>query len=254
MTSQCIVHYEGISIHNPHSLQELNEKTFASLIESKIIRQKLGGENLHPKQCAGVPVNLDNKTYHYHSECFKKFTYAKTLAKRKDNTLNQHEKRPKRCKSEVVANERGIFGDICMLCKKRQIKIGQKYHYPKPIITLAAASNLKQAAEKCNDAALLLQISEVDLVAKEFKNHEKCYRDYTRILYDNTQNVTRINNKGDFAAVCRVIDDEVLRSGKCVSMSLLINVYGIGKDQHQYRSYLKERLTKFYGENICFGK
>ena len=39
---------------------------------------------------------------------------------------------------------------------------------------------------------------------------------------------------------------------KCVPINVLINVYGIGKDQHQYGQYLKARLERHFGESICF--
>ena len=32
------------------------------------------------------------------------------------------------------------------------------------------------------DEELLSEITEVDLAAKEFKHHDKCYGDYTRVL------------------------------------------------------------------------
>ena len=99
--------------------------------------------------------------------------------------------------------------------------------------------------------SLLLEIHEVDLIAKEFKSHEKCYRNYARMIYPN-ENQSTINYKGDFKAVCRVIDYEVLALSKAVSMNVLIDVYGIGRDQHQYRQYLKERILKHYDEKIFF--
>ena len=108
-----------------------------------------------------------------------------------------------------------------------------------------------EAAKLRKDQALLLEIHEVDLIAKEFKNHEKCYRDYTRIICPNESQST-INDKGDFKAVCSVIDHEVLSLSKEVSMNVLIDVYGIGRDQHQYRQYLQERILKHYDEKIVF--
>ena len=82
---------------------------------------------------------------------------------------------------------------------------------------------------------MLLGIHEVDLIAKEFKNHEKCYRDYTRILYPN-ENQSTVIEKGDFKAVYDVIEKEVISLSKAVPMNVSIDVYGIGGDQHQYRS------------------
>ena len=120
-------------------------------------------------------------------------------------------------------------------------------------MTFDAANNIKKAAEMTKDEELLLEIIKVDLVVKEFKRHGKCYRDYTRVLYA-TKTKKPVNEKGNFEDVCRLIEDDVvaLRKRKCVSMNVLINVYGIGKDQHQYRQYLKASLERHFGENICF--
>ena len=52
--------------------------------------------------------------------------------------------------------------------------------------------------------------------------------------------------------MCSVIDHEVLSLSKVVSMNVLIDVYGIGRDQHQYRQYLKERILKHCDEKIFF--
>ena len=35
-------------------------------------------------------------------------------------------------------------------------------------------------------------------------------------------------------------------------MNVLIDVYGIAKDQHQYKQHLKARLARHFGESICF--
>ena len=70
-----------------------------------------------------------------------------------------------------------------MICKKRQIKVGHKCQLPKKLLTLDAANNIKKAAEIIEDEELLLEITEVDLVAKYFKRHDKCYRDYTTCDY-----------------------------------------------------------------------
>ena len=35
-------------------------------------------------------------------------------------------------------------------------------------------------------------------------------------------------------------------------MNVFTDVYGIGKDQHQFRQYLKGRLERHFGESICF--
>ena len=121
-----------------------------------------------------------------------------------------------------------------MICKKHQIKVGHKFQLPKKSLTLDAANNIKKVSEMIEDEELLLEITEVDLVAKEFKRHDKCYRDYTGVL-DATKTKTPANEKGNFEDVRHLIKDDAIASQKCVSMNVLIVVYGIGKDQHQYR-------------------
>ena len=246
--SGCIVHYEDISVTG--KLRKVTTTTLKTLKKNKVALIALGGDNLHQLESNGIPETLD-KTYYVHPECYKKLTFAVTLEKRKrkKKTVTTKSKRQKLPVSAL--NERGKFGANCGICKKRRIKVGRKYQYPKQIRTTEAEKNLKEAAKLRKDQALLLEIHEVDLIAKEFKDHEKCYRDYTRIIYPN-ENQSTINDKGDFKAVCSVIDHEVLSLSKAVSMNVLTDVYGIGRDQHQYRQYLKERILKHYDEKIFF--
>ena len=92
------------------------------------------------------------------------------------------------------------------------------------MLTKDADKNLKLAAEMKNDQTLLLQINGVYLIAKEFKYHEKCYRNYTRILYPNEKHLS-INEKGDSKAVCTIIEEEVIALSKAISMNVLIHAY-----------------------------
>ena len=242
---KCIVHYKSLSTT---SLREVTATTLSTLKNCKTIREQLGGDNLHREQGDGIPEELDKK-YHYHPECFKKFIYAKTLAKRKGES--QTCRQSKRRKS--TTDERGLFGNHCMICKKLQIKVGPKFQLPKKILTIEASNSITKAAEMTKDEELLLEIADVDLIAKEFKRHDKCYRDYTRVLYV-TKAKTPVNEKGNFEDVCRVIEDDVISSHKCVSMNVLLDIYGIGKNQHQYRKLLKERLENRFGDTISFIK
>ena len=72
------------------------------------------------------------------------------------------------------------------------------------------------------DKELLLEITKVDLLAKEFQHHDKCYHDYTQVLY-TAKTKTPVNEKGNFEDVCRLTED-VIASQKCVSMNILIDV------------------------------
>ena len=95
---------------------------------------------MHHEQGDGIPEDLD-KQYYYHPECFKKYVYAKTLAKRKEN---EDACEPSRSKRQKGLNKRGLFGDNYMICKNYQIKVGHKFQLPKKLLTLDAANNIKK--------------------------------------------------------------------------------------------------------------
>ena len=96
---------------------------------------------------------LDGK-YFVHPEFYKKFVYAETLLKkRKSEDQNQFSKQLKTSKNED------------QLAKNN--------------LTYNADCRVKEAMEKI----MLMDITGKDLIAREFQTHEKCYQDYTRILY-----------------------------------------------------------------------
>ena len=65
---------------------------------------------------------------------------------------------------------------------------------------------MKKEAQPENNEGMLLEIHEVDLIAKEFKKHNKCYRDYTRLIYENLeQEKNPIYSTGDYDAVVKII-------------------------------------------------
>ena len=244
--SNCIIHDDYISIS-----EKLHQITFTKL-KNKVAHIAFGGDNLHQLPSAVLPETLD-KNYYVHPECYKKLILAVSLEKRKRKKKPINLPKSKCQKMSLNAqNERGNFGVNCGICKKCQRKVGPKYQYPKPICTTDADKNLKEATKLRKDETLLLDIPEVHLIAKEFKNHEKCYRDYTRILFYPNKNQSTVNKKGDFKAVCDVIEKEVISLSKAVSMNVSIDLYGIGRDQHQYRQYLKERILKHYDKKVIF--
>ena len=126
-----------------------------------------------------------------HTECFRKFIYAKTLDKRKckdgDDIKSKIQRTTRSSQSIGTADKQGIFLDICMICKKKKIKVGGRDYYTTRILTWNAEETFKNAANLKSDKGMLLEILEVGLIAKEFKKHNKCYRDYTRLFYENVE-------------------------------------------------------------------
>ena len=99
---QCIVHYDSINIKEP--LRADTDVSLKSLKEKKEIRKNLGSDNYHYEQCSGIPDTL-GADYYSHPECFKKFTYAKTLSKRKCNDGNSSESKIRRTRVKILTME-----------------------------------------------------------------------------------------------------------------------------------------------------
>ena len=143
-----------------------------------------------------------------HTECFRKFIYAKTLDKRKckdgDDIKSKIQRTTRSSQSIGTADKRGIFPDICMICKKKKIKVGERDYYTTRILTCNAEETFKNGARLKSDKGMLLEIHEVGLIAKEFKKQDKCYRDYTRLIYENLeQEKNPIYSTGNYDAVVK---------------------------------------------------
>ena len=61
-----------------------------------------------------------------------------------------------------------------------------------------------------------------------------------------------VYNRGNYESVRRIIEEDLIKFNKCISMKTIIEAYGIGKGQHQYRLMLKNRLIKSFGNKILF--
>ena len=61
-----------------------------------------------------------------------------------------------------------------MICKTKKIKVRGRDYYTTRILTRNAEETFKKAAQLKSDERMLLEIHEVDLIAKELKKHDKC--------------------------------------------------------------------------------
>ena len=108
----CLVHYGSIKTAN--TLTKVSEASFQTLVECKSFRVRLGGENSHDEQCSRIPESFEEKELYYHRECYQKFTYAKTLLKRKVNqdggasTSKRSQRRPRNALRTEECPNRGL--------------------------------------------------------------------------------------------------------------------------------------------------
>ena len=56
----------------------------------------------------------------------------------------------------------------------------QKNWFPVTIATEQGSKTLKDEAESMDDKSLHYEIKDIDLIVKEFKCHQHCYREFTR--------------------------------------------------------------------------
>ena len=118
-----------------------------------------------------------------------------------------------------------------------------------------AENTMKEAAKARNDVGMLSTIGDKSLIVKEFKKHNKCYRDYTRIVFqDNKEEDNQsVYAKGNYDLVCEIVDFEIIQNHKYLSMDILLESYGIVNEfKSQYQHKLKERLKKTYADTLLF--
>ena len=73
-----------------------------------------------------------------------------------------------------------MYPKECYVCKKYQVKSKQKTWFPVTIATEQASKRSKDKAESMYGKSLHYEIKDIDLIAKEFKYHQHCYREFTR--------------------------------------------------------------------------
>ena len=130
--------------------------------------------------------------------------------------------RPRRSTLTKV-DKRNIYHKECNFWQKYRAKRKQKHQAPVTITTHQAELTLKQAAEANDNQSLWCKIKDVDRIAKEFKYHEFCDKEYTRKQKCN-QTVVDENDgsMGDSQSVVQWVNERVLGQNQNVSMEVRI--------------------------------
>ena len=109
-----------------------------------------------------------------------------------------------------------------MKCKSsRPLKVKGKKQFIRVLLTFSACKTVKFASAIHSDDEMLHQVTDEDLIAKEFKMHLNCYKEYTRVcskqslggvsslsIDEDSENETRTAN--NFKTVCSFIVDYVI--------------------------------------------
>ena len=266
----CIIHYDHLLTENP-VLSPLTNETFARLVESKNARIELGGSNLHEAQANSIPARFIGGEYYVHRQCYQKFTKAiSVLAEKRSRPKHAGSKgRPSPLKRKKRTGETlGIlFPNRCMKCtSSRPLKVKGKKQDLRVLQTFSSCRMLKRAAELQNDEEMLLAIKDQDLIAREFKMHPQCYKEYTRVCSKQSTraNQPEVSNdnedetstsqktKTNFESVCAFVQQHVIDGNQSISLKVLTDIYGFDKEDSRLRAKVKKRLEQAFAEKIVF--
>ena len=252
----CVVHYS----HLPSSSKiiPLDNNKHENLINNKKIREMLGGENTHVIQYNGIPAEDELDTsIGTHSECYKKFVMAKSILKRKSQTVSnsievKNSSDSIDVKSSVRRSIRFVikqpFPNHCMICKSDASLYvpGETKREPIHVIDPSrdAEETIKHAAKDREDNEMQMLVNGGNLHERRFKVHLSCYKDYTRPRY--RPKIEGIENTDKFSRVEAFIKEEIIGKKKAVSITKLAEIYGEDKNDRKKRSRLKERIEKVF--------
>ena len=167
----CVVHYTGFSSYS--NIKDISQDNAVRLRNAKVKRETLKGENHHQEQCSLIPDIINNDVHGIHMiPCYKKFT----LILAGQSSVENETRKTKRAS---IGDSSWVYPNVCNLCKKHRVQFQGKKVTPSTISTYDAEKSFKEDAEE-KDKVLFIEIKDLDLIAKEFKFHEHCRRNFLR--------------------------------------------------------------------------
>ena len=102
--------------------------------------------------------------------------------------------------------------------------------------TEKASKTLKDKAESMDDKSLHYEIKDIDLIAKEFKYHQHCYREFTRrpIKRKSAETERSHSQQGDYLKVKEITEKNVLLHHQAISMAVPHEAFGLETNDSRY--------------------
>ena len=264
ISKKCVVHYEQL-ITEDRNLTQLTNDTYSKLLESKDARIKLGGSNVHEKQINSIPPRFVEGGQFVHRQCYQNFTKAMSVYQKRSTSLKLKkgtQLSPLKRKRRSQEKSSILFPNVCMKCKSsRPLKVKGKKQDLRVLQTFSLCRMVKRAAEILKDDDMLLAVTGHDLIAKEFKMHPNCYKDYTRVCSrlvptasKNVADDTLDDSEGktDFESVSNFVQEHIINGNQSVSLKVMTEMYGFDKEDNRLRGKVKQRLLNTFGERIAF--
>ncbi|XP_066933544.1 uncharacterized protein [Clytia hemisphaerica] len=269
----CIIHYENRN--NYSTIKKLSQRNIERILEAKEKRTKLAGDFEHKDQIRQIPDEIDENLHGIHlNPCYKRFTVVlgdRRFSETTDNVAEPVERKRRRLSSpDTSVSPADLFGKECQLCGKERVQVKGSRIKPHKILTRVAEAAIKNAA-KSKDPVHYFDIVNVDLVTKDYKVHNSCYKRFvkpttvaTKSNKSSTSSASSTSNGNEekigcpsyetsnFAEVKEFVSDVILGDQRAVSIASLHEIYGLGIGDSRYRSKLKQRLKAEFSDKICF--
>ena len=234
---QCVAHYSN-SNRTYSKLKTLSESQLNRLLEAKSVREKEMLEaNRHSIQCATISTKSDFhcSVHEIHLDpCYKSFTQILYPSKKRklEDTLPQGVQRTKR--QTWSSSTADLFPTTCFKCNVGQRKRKSKIEVPYKVTLQSAALKLKLAAIKLSDEPGIIQFNargtSVEglqyLMEIEIRTHNDCCTEYVCCLQEKPKDqnlASPADVTGDFDALRKFINDNILHCNNAVSMVKLHN-------------------------------
>ena len=171
------------------------------------------------------------------------FSFTSILGDKRYSTEEPNEptrKTPRLSHPELEFTPEGLFPDLCQLCGKQKIQRKNVRYEPYKITTRNSETAIKSAAKSKNEPMYYL-ISNLDIIAKDFKVHQPCYKSFTLGHYREGNKEARqesVPKEGEtskqnystsnYEGVKEYVNDIVINEKRPASMKLLHEIYGLG--------------------------
>lgn len=213
------------------------------------------------KRLSGEVENLEKADVFWHSSCYSTYTSEQNIryATVTDDPLVISSEEDEAQGRASRSSSSRIDWSKCLFChNKTHKKIKTMYN----VATKEACENIRRAAEVKKDENMLHNLLSVnnDLIAAEAKYHKTCFSSYIskrNLLYQGLGDSESIYDAA-FKELLASIGPGIRDQGRAYDISNLLLMYRKlleekGVDGERYTKHrLKERLKKFFGDEIDF--
>ena len=257
----CVIHWPN---SNGLNFTELTPQRLEKLKEIKDLHESSTTVSQRIKNYDDAIPQVVSSNEGYHRDCYNNFT--KNIERVRE--LDSDESPNKRCRLSIGGADANIKPS-CILCgvvSRKQKKImGTMEHVSQ--LPIEHIDELKEVAKKRNDINIMLKLERFDIIPGPVWCHRSCRYSYSNMsLHWRSTNVQHKEQQSSLvsahndaiAAVASIVDEEVIKDQKIISLSDLKKRYieSLQSTDHKNDSYrnenLKAKLKQRYGSAIAF--